>query len=83
MRFYLVFYAQSVRLFVCIDGGNLMFAFPIWLFGADLVSNVITVTNLYISLCVIHICLTLFYLRNLKKLGDSGKLGDAVLNDPL
>ena len=41
---------------------NQLFRFPIWLFGKESVSRIITVTNLYLSLCVIHICICLIYL---------------------
>ncbi len=41
---------------------NILFAFPIWLFGKEAFARVVTVTNLYISLCVIHTCMVLFYI---------------------
>ena len=41
---------------------NTLFRFPIWMFGKDSVSRIITVTNLYLSLCVIHICICIIYI---------------------
>lgn len=41
---------------------NTLFRFPIWIFGKEPVSRIITVTNIYLSLCVIHICICLIYL---------------------
>lgn len=50
-----------------IDEHNALFQFPIWLFGKDSFSSVITVTGLYSSLCIIHICICLFYLYSCVK----------------
>ena len=41
---------------------NSLFRFPIWIIGRDLFTNVITVTRLYLSLCIIHLCVCLFYI---------------------
>jgi Ni,Fe-hydrogenase I cytochrome b subunit len=35
---------------------NSLFRFPIWIIGKDLFTNVVTVTRLYLSLCIIHLC---------------------------
>ncbi len=45
-----------------IDEYNTLFRFPIWIFGKESFSRIITVTNLYLSLCVLHICICLFYM---------------------
>lgn len=45
-----------------ISKSNTLFRFPIWIFGKEPVTRIITVTNLYLSLCVIHICISLRYL---------------------
>lgn len=42
--------------------GNVLFRFPIWIFGKDLFTSVVTVTNLYVSFCIIHLCMCLFYI---------------------
>ncbi len=45
-----------------IDESNTLFRFPIWIFGKESVARIITVTNLYLSLCALHICICLFYM---------------------
>ncbi len=42
--------------------GNILFRFPIWLFGKERFTSIVTVTNLYVSLCVILICVCIIYL---------------------
>ena len=41
---------------------NLLFRFPIWIIGRDLFISVVTVTRLYLSLCIIHLCVCSFYI---------------------
>jgi hypothetical protein len=41
---------------------NSLFRFPIWIIGKDLFISVVTITRLYLSLCIIHLCICLFYL---------------------
>ena len=41
---------------------NSLFRFPIWIIGKDMFTSVVTVTRLYMSLCVIHLCISLFYI---------------------
>ena len=41
---------------------NSLFRFPIWIIGRDLFISVVTVKRLYLSLCIIHLCICLFYL---------------------
>lgn len=45
-----------------IDESNTLFRFPIWIFGKESASRIITVTNLYLSICALHICICLFYM---------------------
>lgn len=40
---------------------NYLFRFPIMLFGKDAFTSLVTVINLYVSLCVIHICTCIIY----------------------
>lgn len=40
---------------------NNLFRLPIMLFEKDAFTNIVTVMNLYVSLCVIHICTFIFY----------------------
>ena len=42
--------------------GNMLFRFPIWIFGKELFTSIVSVKNLYISLCVIQFSLCLLYL---------------------
>lgn len=42
---------------------NLLFRFPIWVFGKELLTNIVTVTRLYLFLCVIHMCIYSFYVH--------------------
>lgn len=44
---------------------NALFAFPLMLFGKKDFVNVITVTNLYLSLCIIHISSCIVYISRL------------------
>ena len=41
---------------------NSLFRFPIWIIGRDLFISVVTVTRLYLSLCIIHLCVCSFYI---------------------
>ena len=41
---------------------NSLFRFPICIIGKDLFISFFTVTRLYMSLCVIHMCVCLFYI---------------------
>lgn len=54
--------------------GNILFRFPIWIFGKELFISIVTVTNLYVSLCVIHVCICSLYIylyfKEYKKLKD-------------
>ena len=44
-----------------IDEYNTLFRFPIWIFGEESFTSVFSVTNIYLSLCFIHICICLSY----------------------
>lgn len=44
---------------------NVLFAFPLMLFGKKDFVSVITVTNLYLSLCIIHISSCIVYISRL------------------
>lgn len=46
-----------------ISESNTLFRLPIWLFGKDLITNIITVPSLYMSVCIVHLCICLFYLH--------------------
>lgn len=75
-----------------ISESNTLLRLPIWLFGKDLFTNIITVPSLYLSVSIVHLCICLFYLhmcivkdQSQKKIGDSNfeenpgrhtKLGD-------
>lgn len=45
-----------------IDESNTLFRLPIWIFGKKTISNFITVTSLYLSICIIHICVCTIYM---------------------
>ena len=45
-----------------IDEYNTLFRIPIWIFGKESVTRIITVTNLYLSLCALHIFICLFHI---------------------
>lgn len=45
-----------------INENNPLFEFPIMILGKDLFTSIVTVTRLYISLCVIHLSICLFNL---------------------
>ena len=49
-----------------ISESNTLFRLPIWLFGKDLFTKIITVPSLYLSVCIIHLCMCLFYLHRIK-----------------
>ena len=55
--------------------GNTLFRFPIWLFGKKQFTSIVTVTNLYVSLSVILICVCIINIC-IKK-------GKSVLNNRL
>ena len=42
---------------------NTLFRLLIWLFGKDLVTNIITVPSLYLSVCMVHLCIISLYLH--------------------
>lgn len=46
-----------------ISEDNILFRFPIWVFGKESLTNIVTVTGLYLSLCVVHVCISLFYMH--------------------
>ena len=45
-----------------ISESNTLFQLPIWLFGEELFTSIITVPSLYFSVCVIHLCICLLNL---------------------
>lgn len=46
-----------------ISESNALFRLPIRLFGKELFTNIITVPSLYLSVCIVHLCMCLFYLH--------------------
>lgn len=46
-----------------VSESNTLFRLLIWLFGKDLVTNIITVPSLYLSVCMVHLCICSFYLH--------------------
>ena len=46
-----------------ISQDNILFRLPIWITGMGWFTNVITVTRLYISVCLIHLGICLYYLK--------------------
>jgi hypothetical protein len=45
-----------------ISESNTLFRLPIWLFGKELFTSIFTAPGLYLSVCIVHLCLCLFYL---------------------
>lgn len=41
---------------------NSLFRFPIWIIGKELFTSIVTVTRLYLSLCIIHLFVCSFYI---------------------
>lgn len=41
---------------------NTLFRIPIWIYGKESVLRIVTVANLYLSLCTLHFCICLFYM---------------------
>lgn len=61
------FYISTKIYGYVISESNTFFRLPIWLFGKDLFTNIITVPSLYLSACILHLCICLFYLyRNIR-----------------
>ena len=56
------FYISTKIYGYVISESNTFFRLPIWLFGKDLFTNIITVPSLYLSVCILHLCICLFYL---------------------
>ena len=46
-----------------VSESNTLFRLLIWLFGKDLVTNIITVPSLYLSVCMVHLCIISLYLH--------------------
>lgn len=46
-----------------VSESNTLFRLLIWLFGKDLVTNIITVPRLYLSVCMVHLCIISLYLH--------------------
>lgn len=56
-------YLASRDHFGVISQNNTLFQFPIWIFGEQRFTSLITVTSLYISVCFIHLGICLCYLK--------------------
>lgn len=56
------FYVSTKIYSGVISESNTLFQLPIWLFGKELFTSIITVPKLYMSVCTIHLCICLSYL---------------------
>ena len=65
-----------------VSESNTLFRLLIWLFGKDLVTNIITVPSLYLSVCMVHLCIISLYLHRCIEKKQSQEWSESQSQNP-
>ena len=65
-----------------VSESNTLFRLLIWLFGKDLVTNIITVPRLYLSVCMVHLCIISLYLHRCIEKKQSQEWSESQSQNP-